>query len=110
MGLLFSLSLDCVKCKYIQSTYNCTKHNTIKVIICLFSAVFQPYFYCMLQYLLYRNHRRASTAYAKAAHDLEMVAEGRPRNNPLPRGNDHVYTNDGVPVERNPSYEMVQYN
>ena len=38
-----------------------------------------------------------------------MAAEGRSINNPLPRGNDHVYTNEDVPVERNPSYEMMQY-
>ena len=61
-------------------------------------------------YIFYRNHRRATTADAKAAHDLETAAEGRSRNKPLPRGNDHVYTNDGVPVEHNPSYEMMQYN
>ena len=56
-----------------NSTYNCTKHNTIKVIICLFSAVFQPCF----------NHiitmARSSNAPAQAATRREQP---KPRAKP----------------------------
>ena len=47
----------------------------------------------IVYHIFYRNHKQTTTADVKAAHHMEMAAEGHSRNKPLPHDNDMFYRN-----------------
>ena len=49
----------------------------------------------------FRNHRRTKTAEVTATRNLEMRSDGRSRNIPLSRAEEHVSDSSDIPIQRN---------
>ena len=52
----------------------------------------------------FRNCRQAKAAEVTATRNLEMTTEGRSRNIPLSRAEEHVYASSDIPIQRNLRY------
>ena len=105
MGVLFSLSLDCIKCKYTQivhlykTEYTCNKALKACILPENVHKINTTTYVCYYTY-----QRRTITPEVKVTREVEMAVESCFKNLPLPHGNEYVDSNPDVPVPHYPSY------